>query len=153
MNRREDQDERRSGGGTHIRPAAVAGTFYPADPAELVAAVDRHLAAGRATLAALGEPLRAPKAVIVPHAGYRNSGAVAGAAYALLAAQPPAARVVLLGPAHHVACAGLAATSADGFATPLGALSVDADATTAALACAGVEILDHAHAAEHCLEV
>jgi AmmeMemoRadiSam system protein B len=132
----------------------VAGTFYPADPGELAAAVDRCLAAGRETLAGLATVPPAPKALIVPHAGYVYSGPIGGSAYALLRARPAAVeRVVLLGPAHRVAVSGLAASSADGFATPLGVVPVDRTAVDAALACAGVQTLDRAHAAEHCLEV
>ena len=47
-----------------IRPPAVAGMFYPADPAQLQATVDQLLAVAP-TL-----PLQQPKALIVPHAGY-----------------------------------------------------------------------------------
>jgi hypothetical protein len=137
-----------------IRPPAVAGMFYPADPGELAEAVDRYLAEGRETLAALPAAPPAPKALIAPHAGYVYSGPIAGAAYALLRAQALGVeRVVLLGPAHRVALSGLAASSADGFATPLGVVPVDRAPTDAALACAGVQVLDRAHATEHCLEV
>lgn len=137
-----------------IRPPAVAGVFYPGDPVALASAVDRCLAAGRETLAALPAAPPLPKALIAPHAGYVYSGVIAGTAYALVQGRGAAiARVVLLGPAHRVALSGLAASSADGFATPLGVVPVDRAATDAALACAGVQVLDRAHAAEHCLEV
>jgi AmmeMemoRadiSam system protein B len=137
-----------------IRPAAVAGAFYPADPVELAEAVDRYLAEGWDTIAALPAAPPAPKALIAPHAGYEYSGPIAGAAYAMLRARPVAVqRVVLLGPAHRVALAGLAASAADGFATPLGVVPVDRAAADAALTCAGVQVLERAHAAEHCLEV
>ena len=46
---------------TRIRPPAVAGAFYPADPAELAAAVERFLATGRATLAAAEVGSRRPR--------------------------------------------------------------------------------------------
>ena len=58
-----------------VRPAAVAGQFYPADPVALAASVNALLAAAPAGGGR-------PTAVIAPHAGYRYSGAVAGAAYA-----------------------------------------------------------------------
>ena len=102
-----------------VRPAAVAGTFYPANPAALAAEVDRHLAGGRATLAVQPE-LERPKAIIAPHAGYIFSGPIAGTVFA--AVEPYAAeieRVVLLGPAHRVYIDGLAGSDADAFATPL----------------------------------
>ena len=83
-----------------VRPAAVAGQFYPADPVALAASVNALLA----TAPAGG---RRPTAVIAPHAGYRYSEAVAGAAYARLAAcRGEVHRVVVLGPAHHVRLRG-----------------------------------------------
>ena len=66
-----------------------------------------------------------PKAVIAPHAGYIYSGPIAASAYARLApARDTIKRVVLLGPSHFVSFDGLAATSAEAFATPLGMVSV-----------------------------
>jgi hypothetical protein len=136
-----------------IRPAAVAGTFYPADPAALEAALDRHLAAGSAQLAsATAAPV--PKAVIVPHAGYVYSGAIAGTVYAAVRERCVGIeRVVLLGPAHRIPTDGLAASSADAFATPLGDVAVDRLAVHDALRHSQVHVFDAAHAAEHSLEV
>ena len=83
---------------TRVRRAAVAGLFYPDDPRELAEAV------GTALDVAVPEGEPAPKAVIVPHAGYVYSGAIAGSAYARLRALAGRIRhVVLLGPAHRVA--------------------------------------------------
>ena len=62
-----------------------------------------------------------PKALIVPHAGYLYSGAVAAQAYARL--RPVAERikrVVLLGPVHRVPVRGLALPGVLAFATPFG---------------------------------
>ena len=66
-----------------VRPAAAAGRFYPADPGELGFQVDRLMVRARG-----GTPFGAtpPKAIVVPHAGYRSSGAVAADAYARLGA-------------------------------------------------------------------
>jgi AmmeMemoRadiSam system protein B len=138
---------------TRIRRPAVAGSFYPADPAQLAAAVDGYVAAGRARLAHL-DGGRAPKAIIAPHAGYVYSGPIAGSAYAAVAPEATAIeRVVLLGPAHRVAVDGLAASSADAFATPLGDVAVDRPAIDRARRRSAVAVDDTAHAAEHSLEV
>jgi len=135
------------------RPPAVAGSFYPADRAALAAAVDRYLASGRTRLGSGGDD-RAPKAVIAPHAGYIYSGPIAGAAYAAVQARCPSIeRVVLLGPAHRVRVDGLAASSADAFVTPLGAVSIDRVAVHDSLRHPQVHVLDAAHAGEHSLEV
>lgn len=130
------------------REPAVAGLFYPAGPARLRADVVRYLGA------AAPAPGPAPKALVVPHAGYVYSGAVAASAYALLA---PAAgrvrRVVLIGPSHRVAFRGLAVPGAAAFATPLGEVPLDAHGLAAVRAHPAVRVLDAAHAAEHSLEV
>jgi len=138
---------------TRIRRPAVAGSFYPADAARLASAVDGYVAAGRTRLARLdGE--RTPKAIIAPHAGYVYSGPIAGTAYAAVAPEAAAIdRVVLLGPAHRVAVDGLAASSADAFATPLGEVALDRPAINHVRRRSAVVVDDTAHAAEHSLEV
>jgi hypothetical protein len=134
-----------------IRPAAVAGTFYPGDPALLSGAVERLLADAAATAPA---GAAVPKALIVPHAGYVYSGPIAATAYARLA---PAAslirRVVLLGPAHRVPVRGLALPGTQHFATPLGTVEVDEDATAVLRRLPQVHDNPLAHAGEHSLEV
>src|SRR6476469_9846117 len=105
--------------GADVRPPAVAGSFYPRDARELRASVRRYADAAE-------NELTAPKAVVAPHAGYVYSGPVAGAAFAALAAQRGiVSRVVLVGPAHRVAFAGLAVPTVRSFATPLGSVRVD----------------------------
>jgi AmmeMemoRadiSam system protein B len=134
------------------RPPAVAGYFYPGDPAELERSV-RECLASPAPLPASARGRR-PKAVIVPHAGYMYSGPIAGSAYA--AVRPYARgleRVILLGPAHRVALRGLAASSATSFATPLGEVRVDEDSLRAVLGLPQLCTDDEAHRLEHSLEV
>ncbi|HEX2064437.1 MAG TPA: AmmeMemoRadiSam system protein B [Acidimicrobiales bacterium] len=130
-----------------VRPPAVAGSFYPADPARLADAVDALLPPPAADQAA-------PEAVIAPHAGYEYSGPVAGAALSLLGpARETLRRVVLIGPAHYVPLRGLAVTGVEAFETPFGLLDVDDDARAAALALPQVQLDDAPHAPEHSLEV
>ena len=103
-----------------VRPAAVAGMFYPGTPAVLGAAVRGYLAEARSS-PETEAPL--PKAIIVPHAGYVYSGPVAAPAYRRIAAgRGRVHRVVLLGPVHRVPIRGLALPAADAFATPLGTI-------------------------------
>lgn len=183
-----------------VRPPAVAGYFYPADPVRLQAEVDSYLAAARTSLAAPGAqstaeepvpstgsgpdepvastgaeqrdpPLRsAPgrvdrseqlstpgsvagtrtrlKALIVPHAGYRYSGSTAALGYAALDPRG-VSRVVLLGPAHRVYVDGLARSSADAFASPLGDVRLGAFGDDVP----NVVRADATHVEEHSLEV
>jgi AmmeMemoRadiSam system protein B len=144
-----------------IRPAAVAGMFYPRPVLELQGAVATCLAEGRARAEPTrrpgsSAPARAtwPKAMIVPHAGYVYSGPIAGSAYARLApGRDVIRRVVLFGPAHRVAVRGLALPAARSFATPLGIVPVDEDARAAAADLPDVVVSDAVHAQEHSLEV
>jgi hypothetical protein len=131
------------------RPAAVAGTFYPASAAELGRQVDDLLAA-----APPRAPAAAPKALVAPHAGYVYSGPIAASAYALLAGMAGRIRrVVLLGPAHRVPVRGLALPAVERFATPLGEVEIDLDAVAALRDLPQVADSAGAHAAEHSLEV
>jgi MEMO1 family protein len=133
---------------TAIRPAAVAGLFYPADRGTLARTVVDLI--GSAAPHTPG----VPKAIIAPHAGYIYSGPIAAAAYALLApARAVITRVVLLGPTHRVAVRGLALPSVGHFVTPLGSVKVDAAARGELRGLPQVVVRDDAHALEHSLEV
>jgi hypothetical protein len=134
-----------------VRPAAVADTFYPGQPALLTSTLTGLLAAARAQTDA---PLQPPKALIVPHAGYIYSGPMAALAYAQLASvRQHIRRVVLLGPVHRVPVRGLALPGASAFATPLGDIEVDPEAVTALARLPQVATSAAAHAQEHSLEV
>ena len=107
-----------------VRPAAVAGTFYPLPAETLRADVRRYLdeAAAAPSSAEL-------TALIVPHAGYEFSGPVAGHAYRALEGRQR-------------------------WATPLGEMEVDRAACDAiAKACRFARISDGAHGPEHSIEV
>jgi MEMO1 family protein len=129
------------------RPPAVAGVFYPDAADALQRDIDEMLALQTDTATA-------PKAIVVPHAGYVYSGTVAAAAYARLrAAAEHIRRVVLIGPSHRVAFHGLAVPSVDAFATPLGAVPIDAELRRQALSQRGVMTSDRVHQFEHSIEV
>jgi len=131
-----------------VRPPAVAGRFYPADPIELRQLITDLLAE---VPPATGP---SPKALIAPHAGYLYSGPIAASAYAqFIPARDQIKRIVLFGPSHYVAVDGLATTSAEAFATPLGIVPVDVEAVREARLLPQVRELDEAHAQEHSLEV
>jgi hypothetical protein len=104
----------------------------------------------------LGSPAAGapPKAIIVPHAGYVYSGAVAARGYARLGqGRARIRRVVLLGPSHRVGFRGLAASAAEGFNTPLGTVPVDPEGVRLALDLDCVHPFEPAHEREHSLEV
>lgn len=127
------------------RPPAVAGTFYPADPAELASTVAELLAA-YAPLPAL------PHAVISPHAGYRYSGALTAQALAATRAAKPDV-VVILSPSHRHAFDGVGLPSWLRFAFPGGTMPVARDLAEGLIAEGLAQICDAAHDREHGIEV
>ncbi|KAF0206049.1 MAG: hypothetical protein FD173_523 [Gallionellaceae bacterium] len=130
-----------------VRPPAVAGLFYPGEPVQLAHDVQQLLAEARSYDLI-------PKALIVPHAGYIYSGAVAATAYAALrSVAARIRRVVLLGPTHRIAVRGLALPGVDAFDTPLGRIMLDAEAMRTASHLPQVTLSAQAHALEHSLEV
>ncbi|WP_026929969.1 AmmeMemoRadiSam system protein B [Glycomyces tenuis] len=124
-----------------VRPPAVAGRFYSADPDRLRAETARLV---DAVDVPSGEPLA--RAYIVPHAGHRFSGRVAAEVYARLARhRDRIERVVLVGPSHHHPLRGHAAAPYTAWETPLGLIEA------APTGVVGSSRLPHTE--EHSLEV
>ena len=130
-----------------IRVPAVAGSFYPAQAQLLHETLSRYLQDVKTSG-------KAPKAIIVPHAGYMYSGAIAASAYARLR---PAAdtikRVVLIGPSHRVGFMGIAVSACQAFSTPLGNVALDSNAGIILRKLPFVRQLEQAHQQEHSLEI
>jgi AmmeMemoRadiSam system protein B/AmmeMemoRadiSam system protein A len=104
-----------------VRPAGVAGSFYPADPKELTDMIDEMLAK-------VSQPPITGQilAVVAPHAGYPYSGPVAAYTYAALKGRKYS-RVVVIAPSHHVSFDFTSVYDGDAYATPLGNVPVDKD--------------------------
>lgn len=130
-----------------VRAPAVAGSFYPAEPAHLETMVRRFLAE------ATSPQLPAPRLLIVPHAGYVYSGSVAASAYTLLEGAERVRRAILVGPSHFVGFPGLAHPDVTAFATPLGDVPLDRDLEELLQHVQGIKRDAGAHAREHSLEV
>jgi AmmeMemoRadiSam system protein B len=141
---------RRANGENLIRPEAVAGMFYPSQPAVLQEMV--HSFIEQARLPELPSP---PRALIVPHAGYIYSGPIAGYGYRALRELPPGSyTVLLLGPAHRAAVWGVAVGAFTAFRTPLGQVPVSQELVEQLLRQGKPFIRDlQAHLPEHSLEV
>jgi AmmeMemoRadiSam system protein B len=152
-----------------VRPAAVAGLFYPDDPVALRSTVESLLAAAAPPAAPASRP---PKALIAPHAGYSYSGPIAASAFAALTAGTAGTagaagaagtagatfaaevrRVVLLGPSHQVPLRGLGLPGVERFSTPLGEVPLDLEGAAAVGRLPQVAVRPDAHEAEHSLEV
>lgn len=133
-----------------VRRPAVAGMFYPADPAALervVRAFLSHAPEGPGTQAA---------GVLLPHAGYPYSGSVAGYTLSRLfgGGAPLPDTVILLGPSHHSRARGVFMWSDGMWETPLGRVAVDAEAACRlAKACPAFTCGHETHEREHALEV
>jgi len=133
----------------NVRPAAVAGSWYPGEAAPLAAYVDRLLKAAPSPSARKAPP---PRALILPHAGYRYSGAVAAAGVKLVQGRKYR-RVVILGPAHRGGFHGLSIAGVDAYRTPLGLVPLDQDAIRR-LRRSGLVTRDaDAHREEHSIEM
>ena len=132
-----------------VRPAAVAGLFYPGDPKGLRSQVDHLLAAAPQSQIDV-----APRLLIVPHAGYVYSGPIAARAYRMLIDRDrPTRRFVVIGPSHFVPFSGLATPGVAAMATPLGEVPADIELISTAEQHTAVAALPEAHSREHSLEV
>jgi AmmeMemoRadiSam system protein B len=129
-----------------IRPAAVAGSWYPGSAGALGREVDTYVAQAAEWT---GGSIRA---IIAPHAGLIFSGPVG--AYAYKAAATQAYDVAaLVGPSHFVGFAGVALFPDGAFASPLGEARIDARGARAMSASPIVKPLPQAHEREHSLEM
>lgn len=126
--------------------------FYPGRASELRASVSGYLA--DAALARPAKMIRQPKVLVVPHAGYVYSGAIAASGYQLLTHfNDKIHRVILLGPSHRVALRGIALPTQTAFATPLGSVPLDTSTIAKLARLPQAAYLDEAHTQEHSLEV
>jgi MEMO1 family protein len=129
-----------------IRPAAVAGTWYPGSAGALTRDVDAYLDQAAAW------PGGSIRAVIAPHAGLMFSGPVGAYAYKAAATQSYDV-AVLVGPSHFVSFEGVALYPDGAFATPLGNAVIDDRGARAISASPIVRSLPMAHQREHSLEM
>jgi MEMO1 family protein len=131
-----------------VRRSPIAGTWYPGDPAAIVAEVEAYLAA-----ASPAPPPGRLVGLISPHAGLRYSGPVAAHAYALLRGRPKLT-AILVGPSHRTAFDGVAVAARGSFETPLGQVPIDEEIADRLVARGGKIVDDpQPHRAEHSLEM
>jgi AmmeMemoRadiSam system protein B len=132
-----------------VRPAAVAGSWYPRSAADLQRTVDQYLACADGSQPRVGELV----ALIAPHAGLMYSGPVAAFAYWQLQERDIDV-IVLVGPSHFVSFDGVALFPSGAFDTPLGPAAIDEEIASALTAAAPVISANEApHAREHSLEM
>ncbi|MBF0145052.1 MAG: AmmeMemoRadiSam system protein B [Magnetococcales bacterium] len=133
-----------------VRPPALAGTWYPAQPDELSRFVDKLLAqSDPIPNEAKNPPIRA---ILVPHAGYRFSGPTAITALKPLMGMR-FKRVIVLGPSHQQGFEGLALPNATHFRTPLGEIALDTEAMERLKNHPLIHPFPGAHQQEHSIEI
>jgi hypothetical protein len=126
-----------------LREPAVAGRFYPDDPAVLRGDLHAWLSPAQQLISSI--------ACMVPHAGYIYSGAVAGAVFSRIAIPP---RCIILCPNHTGRGHPLSSMSEGAWRTPLGDVSIDNDLAKNLLQAFPALTDDpEAHRFEHAIEV
>jgi len=163
---------KKKAGGSPVREARFAGTWYESDQIKLSDQLDAYMqqAAGalsrRSAHAAFQEPLeingltddKQILAIVSPHAGYMFSGQTAAYGFARAQksdrpAQSIVKRIVLLGPSHYVGFEGAALSDANSFQTPFGDLPVDKKAVEALTDFPLFRYMPEVHRKEHSLEM
>jgi AmmeMemoRadiSam system protein B len=103
----------------------VAGVFYPGDAHTLTSTVEDLLERAATPTAYL-----APRVMVVPHAGYLYSGAIAACAFRRLRTAQPA-RAFIIGPSHVEAFDFTSIFEGAAYRTPIGDVPVDEEAAHA----------------------
>jgi AmmeMemoRadiSam system protein B len=107
-----------------LRPSPIAGQWYPAQAERLATNVDGYIKS-----AALPEIPGEIVAVIVPHAGHRYSGPVAGHAFAAIRGLSPEL-VTVISPMHQAYLQPLLTSAHDAYETPLGIIPIDRESVS-----------------------
>ena len=99
------------------RPSPIAGSWYPADPIGLKKDIEGYLQANPDENSSL-------LGLIVPHAGYFYSGAVAGRGFSYFIDKTPEL-VIVLSPCHHPVRSDYLVSDHSHYQTPLGNIPID----------------------------
>jgi len=130
-----------------VRPAALAGGWYPGDADDLAREVDGHLDA------APDRAGPAPIAIVAPHAGFRYSGAIQGKTYRAVRGRRYG-RVFVLAVPHRASVLGVSIPDVTHYETPLGRVPLDRKAADRLLAASPMFYTCRgAHDTEHSAEI
>ena len=131
-----------------VRPPAVAGAFYTADPDDLTAQIRGFLSAVSA------KPLPGLiVALISPHAGYVYSGQVAAYGYKLLEGKS-FDTVVVIAPSHRIPFSGASIYHRGSYEIPLGLIPINEGLAEQLIENSELfSYVPRAHVQEHSLEV
>lgn len=149
----KNEDDMKSVDSTFVRPAAVAGAFYPGSPAELMKTMAAYFHA-----APKPQISSKPIAIISPHAGYTYSGQIAARGYKILEGEE-FRTVIVISPSHTAYFPGVSAFGGKAYATPLGDVPIDRELTDKIIAASDlIKLSPQGHLQtggrfEHALEV
>jgi MEMO1 family protein len=137
-----------------LRNAVVAGQFYPGTERSLQQQLqDCFLEKrGYGKLPVLQKTLGPLRGLVVPHAGFIYSGAIASHAYGRLAEQGFADTFIILGPNHTGMGSGVSVMTQGAWKTPLGIVPIN-EPLAESLATGIIDQDDSAHTYEHSIEV
>jgi len=106
----------------NVKQANVAGRFYPSDPERLLRWLVHYISSKKSPEKRRGKLT----GLIIPHAGYEYSGAIAGKAYAELQAQASGVgRIAVLSPTHYFHLSEIAVLNCAAYETPMGPIVID----------------------------
>ena len=104
---------------TYVRPATVAGQFYPGSPSELAKTIaGLFYSSPKPTIS--GRPV----IIISPHAGYVYSGPIAAKGYKILEGEEYST-VIVISPSHMIGFEGVSAFAGKAYTTPFGEIPID----------------------------
>jgi AmmeMemoRadiSam system protein B len=139
-----------------VRKPAVAGSFYPSDPAELRQLIhDSYVhPLGPGHLPPVAYTSDNAVAVVCPHAGYIYSGPVAAHSFLHVSSLRRPQLAIVVAPNHYGVGSGVSSSKEGEWETPLGSMKVDEKAAREIAQATGIVDFDPAsHRMEHSLEV
>lgn len=136
-----------------MRYPAVAGSFYPGTRRALEGELRELFGAGPEELVPAGGGLRGPLGLVVPHAGYVYSGAVAAAGFRAAAGYGRPEAVIILGTNHTGYGGEVTVPGPEPWVTPLGEVPVEEGLLREIGGLPGVVRDRRAFAREHSVEV
>jgi AmmeMemoRadiSam system protein B len=137
-----------------LRNAIAAGQFYPANETRLRQQIEQCFLdkRGYGVIPSVQKKQGPLKGLVVPHAGFIYSGAIASHAYGRLAEQGFGETFIIIGPNHTGMGSGVSVMTQGSWETPFGQVPIDKD-LAARLATGIVDNDSTAHIYEHSIEV
>ena len=140
-----------------LRKPAVAGSFYPNNPGELTNLIENCLDESGCSKISKPESFEGsdyPIHIMVPHAGYQYSGAIAAKGYCKIVQNGFPEVFIILSPNHTGFGSEVSVFDEGEWITPLGSVEVDSEFAGEIISCSDIATSDFsAHIHEHSIEV